>query len=165
MLVRLLLPAIATALLVLPATLSPAATVEVTNPLLDASLKAIDALRAGDVEAFNKLLVDPAYVKSICPNHPLADIKTVRLRAKVAKSMVKCGSFIPLDKATLIAMSLEPDRTPAAECNRGVAERLHDVRFWFEYEGKRMEIRLDDPIRVGDRVMFADDPRCRPWTW
>ncbi|MBW2454858.1 MAG: hypothetical protein JRI68_10120 [Deltaproteobacteria bacterium] len=123
--------------------------------------RALAAIKTGDGKAYGQLMFTLDDVTQNCPE-ALKDVNAdmvTRMQASVAKSVAEC-SKLEWAKAKQLERTGGDRKRPAKHCTTEVWE-LHDIKVVFEIDGKKVHVKLDDPMVFPDGShAFADDPRC-----
>jgi len=127
----------------------------------DLVTRAVAAIKAGDGDADVRLMFTLDEVKQNCPK-ALEQVNAdwiTRMHGSIRKSVKECGVH-HWGKAKQLERTGGDRKRPARECNAEVWE-LHDIKIVFEIDGKKVHLKLDDPMVFPDGTYaFADDPRC-----
>ncbi len=119
------------------------------------------AIQAGDGEAYGQLMFTLDDVKISCAK-ALEDVNAnmiSRMHGSVTQSVQKCGE-LDWAKAKPLGRTGGERKGPANGCSAEVWE-LQDIKLMFEIDGKKVQVKLDDPMVFPDGShAFADNPRC-----
>lgn len=122
----------------------------------------VDALAKKDKAAFTALYASPDSLVAACP---AMESKKAGMAEKHARGMEKAGrnfeecAKLDWSKATKVEIGGGKVKDPEKECPN--IREVRDVEVTAEIEGKKVQLQLDDPIMLSDKVFLYDRFECR----
>jgi hypothetical protein len=118
------------------------------------------AIRGGNVDKLMALFVTA--VADRCPElRQHAGLERMQeARDIVGKRIAECSEIIDWPHALLVERKISTNERSLNFCDNS-AYGIDDIYFYVEVGDERFAIKLDDPMRIGDAYVFADDPKCR----
>jgi hypothetical protein len=122
--------------------------------------RGLAAVRAGNPNEYMALFVTA--VADRCPElrQHLKLERVQEARDFVRERLVECSQEIDWPNAHVVERIIPTNERPMDFCGNA-AYKIDDIYFYVEVGGERISIKLDDPMRIGDAYVFADDPKCR----
>ena len=124
--------------------------------------KVLAAIQAKDFGKLEPLLLTPDLMKKSCPDMPEKDAarateKFEKHKADMKANFDKCAA-IDWTNAKIVETNGGEDKRPIKECTD--ATKVKDLKLVVEVGGKKLKIKIDDPIRAGGMLYLVDDVTC-----
>lgn len=124
--------------------------------------RVLAALQAKDFSKLDSLVLTPELVAKNCPEMPADDMakataKFAEHTADMKESFAKCAA-IDFTAAKIVETDGGEDRKPVKECKDIL--KVRDLKLTLDVGGKKVKVKINDPMRVAGALYLADDFRC-----
>lgn len=124
--------------------------------------RVLAALQAKDFSKVEALLLTPDLIAKNCPSMPAEELarageKFAKHTAEMKESFEKCGK-IDWAGAKIVGTDGGEDRKPVKECTDVM--KVRDLKLTVEVGGKKVKVKIDDPMRAGGALYLADEIKC-----
>ncbi len=124
--------------------------------------RVLAALQAKDFPKLDGLLRTPELLAKNCPSMPADEMarageKFAKHTADMKESFAECGK-IDWTGAKIVATDGGEDRKPVKECADLL--KVRDLKLTVEVGGKKVKVKVDDPMRAGGVLYLADEIKC-----
>ena len=124
--------------------------------------RALAAVKAGDAEAYGRLMLTRDDVKKYCPNQAdrVSPDQMKRLRDGAAKSIARCSRLIDWSKAKHLRDEGGETGEKVDKCG-GDLRMVSDIKVYFRVGEETFRLRLGDPRLLGGKIyVFGEAPSC-----
>ena len=124
--------------------------------------RVLAALQTKDFSKLEGLLLTPDLVAKNCPAMPADELaraneKFSKHTADMKEAFAECGK-IDWTGAKIVATDGGEDRKPLKECTDVI--KVRDLKLTVEVGGKKVKLKIDDPMRAGGALYLADEIKC-----